>query len=277
MKTGRLDSKSSIGIDLTQLKLLLSDFQHLSRTSMSQPREVKEGRFYALSRTYATTEHPLRARRATGKSNRLFLCCLIFLVLSGCAGHKYLIHRDTPANPLALQLQFTHRSGPQVSDRVATVLRRFALNEEYEENPEVCLEKLQLLVDAESQQEFVVDVSEIVYSISELAYILGKRAEQLDDEARALDMYGVAVSNAYMYLFSTEFDAVRNPYDPQFRGACDLYNGSLEATLRLVNAKGQLKPGHSYELTTGKQTYEVATILRGNWQNRSNLNRQTDV
>ena len=59
----------------------------------------------------------------------------------------------------------------------------------------------------------------------------------------------------------------RNPYDPQFRGACDLYNGSLESSLRLVNAKGQLKPGTSYEVTTGKQTYEVATILRGNWRN----------
>ncbi len=109
--------------------------------------------------------------------------------------------------------------------------------------------------------------SELVYSVSELSYILGQRAEKARDEALALDMYGVAVSNAYMYLFSSEFDTLRNPYDPQFRGACDLYNGSLESSLRLVNAKGQLKPGTSYEVTTGKQTYEVATMLRGNWRN----------
>jgi pimeloyl-ACP methyl ester carboxylesterase len=70
-----------------------------------------------------------------------------------------------------------------------------------------------------------------------------------------------------MYLFSSEFDTSRNPYDPQFRGACDLYNQSLEATLRLVNAQGRLQPGKSYSLTTGEQTYEVATIVRGSWSN----------
>ncbi len=96
------------------------------------------------------------------------------------------------------------------------------------------MESLQQMLDVE------VD-SELVYSVSELAYILGQRAEKSRNEALALDMYGVAVSNAYMYLFSTEFDTLRNPYDPQFRGACDLYNGALESSLRLVNAKGQLK------------------------------------
>jgi len=109
--------------------------------------------------------------------------------------------------------------------------------------------------------------SELVYGVSEMAYILGQRAEKNHNVALALDMYGVAVSNAYMFLFSGEFDTSRNPYDPQFRGACDLYNGSLESSLRLVNIKGQLKPGSSYEVTTGKQTYQVATILRGNWRN----------
>ena len=35
--------------------------------------------------------------------------------------------------------------------------------------------------------------------------------------------------------------------------------------MRLVNAKGQLKPGQSYELTTGEQQYNVYTIARGQW------------
>jgi hypothetical protein len=182
------------------------------------------------------------------------------LGIGGCSTQKFLVRRDTPANPLAISLQITSSQGPQISARTSSVLRRYALTEIYDNDPAVCLEELQSLLESEAD-------GELVYSISELAYILGKRAENARDEARALDMYGVAVSNAYMYLFSSEFDPVRNPYDPQFRGACDLYNESLESTLRLVNATGQLHPGRSYKVATSRQTYEVATVVRGNWHN----------
>lgn len=155
------------------------------------------------------------------------------LLLTGCTSQRFLIRRDSPANPLESQLQLSSRKGPDISPRTHWVLRRYALTELYNEDPEGCLEQLQTLLDVEVE-------SELVYGVSEMAYILGRRAEKGGEEAKALDMFGVAVSNAYMYLFSTEFDAIRNPYDPLFRGACDLYNESLESTLRLVNAKGQL-------------------------------------
>lgn len=191
---------------------------------------------------------------------------LLFLLIAaygacgvGCSTQKFLIRRDRPANPLEMQLQLSSHKGPTVSQRTEAVLRRFALREVYLEDPLLCLEAMQSLLATEVENG-------LVYSISELAYILGKKAEAKGDEAHALDMYGVAVSNAYMFLFSPEFDAIRNPYDPQFRGACDLYNESLEATLRLVNAKGQLKPGESYEVTTGEEQYTVATIVRGQWR-----------
>lgn len=191
----------------------------------------------------------------------ILLCSLSSLVLSsGCAAQKFLVRRDTPANPLAIPLQIASSRGPQISPRTTSVLRRYALSEIYENDPAACLEEMQSLLESE------VD-GELVYSVSEVAYILGKRAEKQRAHAQALDMFGVAVSNAYMYLFSSEFDAVRNPYDPQFRGACDLYNESLESTLRLVNAQGELHPGKKYQVTTGKQTYEVATVVRGNWNN----------
>ena len=180
-------------------------------------------------------------------------------MLSGCAGQKYLVLRDVPANPLAMQLQLTSKNGPQVSTRTESLLRRYDLLELYKSDIAACLESLQSLADSEP-------TGELVYGVAELAYIAGKRAERDHNEALALDMHGVAVSNAYMYLFASEFDPIRNPYDPQFRGACDLYNESLESTLRLVNAKGQLIPGQNYTVTTGKQTYEVATTVKGNWR-----------
>ena len=116
---------------------------------------------------------------------------------AGCSTQKFLIRRDTPANPLAVQLNLASSKGPTDSQRTEAVLRRFALRELYLEDPLLCLEAMQTLLENEVENG-------LVYSISELAYILGKRAEVKGNEGHALDMYGVAVSNAYMYLFSPE-------------------------------------------------------------------------
>ncbi|MCC6508254.1 MAG: alpha/beta fold hydrolase [Pirellulaceae bacterium] len=199
------------------------------------------------------------ARRATRTCIWLVIAGAL-LDFTGCATQKFLIKRDTPANPLAIQLQLASKKGPQVSPRTETLLRKYDLLELYQTDTPGCMERLQQLTVTEP-------TGELVYSVAELAYLEGHRAEKDKDEARALDMFGVAVSNAYMYLFASEFDPIRNPYDPQFRGACDLYNTSLEATLRLVNIKGQLRPGESYTVTTGKQTYEVNTVAKGKWRN----------
>ncbi|GIW99988.1 MAG: hypothetical protein KatS3mg111_3321 [Pirellulaceae bacterium] len=183
---------------------------------------------------------------------------ILVFVCSGCSTQRFLIRRDTPANPLASQLQLESRAGPQISSRSRQVLRRYALEERYADDAAECLVALQELAAVEAD-------SELVYAVAEVAYVLGKQAEEEERYAQALDMFGVCVSNAYMYLFATEFDSTRNPYDPLFRSACDLYNVGLESTLRLVNAKGQLQPGRSYEVYAGKEKYRVHTVVRGKW------------
>lgn len=156
-----------------------------------------------------------------------------------------------------MQLNLASRSGPKITPRTTDVLRRFALDEDYHRDPIACMETMQKLLDSEMD-------GELVYGVSEIAYIEAKRREG-NRPSEALDLYGVAVSNAYMYLFSAEFDNIRNPYDPQFRGACDLYNQSLEGSLRLIIAAGQLKPGSCYEVVTDQQRYNVQTVIRGPW------------
>ncbi len=194
-----------------------------------------------------------QAMRLTGYACILIVCCV------GCSTKKFLVKRDTPANPLAIQLQLASKAGPQVSPRTESILRRYDLLGLYKTDIRQCLERLQQLTESEP-------TGELVYSVAELAYIAGVRAEKDHDERNALDMFGVAVSNAYMYLFAGKFDPIRNPYDPQFRGACDLYNTSLEASLRLLSKNGQLRPGESYQVDTEKQTYEVETRFIGNWR-----------
>jgi len=179
---------------------------------------------------------------------------------SGCVSQKYVQLRPNPINPLTESLGLMSRGGPKITPRTTTLLRHYALLDAYEKDPEDCLVLLQELALDEKG-------AEKVYAISELAYTIGKQAERASREGHALDMYTVAVSNAYLYLFCPELDVSRNPYDPQFRGACDLYNSALESTLRMVSQQGNLKPGNSYRITTSKKDYDVQVVSRGNWHN----------
>ncbi len=191
---------------------------------------------------------------------KLLLCACIVVLWTGCASQKFVQMRSIPLNPLADPLGLLSKSGPTVSKRTEMLLRRYDLLEIYKRNPDACLRQLQEL--AENEQG-----GEKVYAVAEMAYILGKIAEREKDRGKALDMYGISGSNAYLYLFSPQMDSIRNPYDPQFRGACDLYNGALESSLRLVNQFGTLRPGSAYQVHVDDKKYEIAVVAKGNWQN----------
>jgi pimeloyl-ACP methyl ester carboxylesterase len=180
------------------------------------------------------------------------------LLTVGCASQRFVQVRQNPVNPLTESLSLMSRSGAQITPRTTTLLRHYALLDAYNRNPEDCLVQLQeLAVDEKGAEK--------IYAISELAFTIASKAEKARHEGHALDMYTVSVSNAYLYLFCSDLDVSRNPYDPQFRGACDLYNTALEATLRLVSKQGNLKPGNSYRITTSKKDYDVQVVSRGSW------------
>jgi hypothetical protein len=196
--------------------------------------------------------------------SRAILCILIAITsawASGCASQRYVTERRTPINPLSDALGLMSRSGPQPTGRTTSLLRHYDLLDVFKKSPEVALDKLQELTFEEKG-------AEKIYAISELAYIVGKRLETEGKKGAAMDLYTVAVSNAYLYLFSPELDGSRNPYDPQFRGACDLYNSSLESMLRLVHREGQLNPGNNYRITTNDSKYDVQVVNRGPWNNQ---------
>jgi pimeloyl-ACP methyl ester carboxylesterase len=181
------------------------------------------------------------------------------LSMFGCASHKYALMRPIPSNPLTETLQLTSKSGPQVTSRTMTLLRNYALADLSQKDPTECLTRL---------QEIDIDEkgAEKIYATSELAYTIGKREETAGRSGVALDLYNIAVTNAYLYLFCPDLDVSRNPYDPQFRGACDLYNVSLEAMLRLLSTQGEFRPGRVYRINTAKQDYDVNVVARGAWK-----------
>ncbi len=90
---------------------------------------------------------------------------------------------------------------------------------------------------------------ENVYALAELAYIGGRKTASTDRDS-ALELYGSAVMYAHDYLFDDSYVGLSNPYDPQFRGACDLYNAALEELLRTIRDRGSLRPGTSVVVNT---------------------------
>ena len=148
--------------------------------------------------------------------------------------------------------------GPQPTDRTEQWLRRYALADLLEGDPRKLVEHAEQVVTKQR-------TAENVYVLAELSYIAGKYAESKKREDVALDMYSASVANAYFYLFDDRLESIRNPYDPQFRSACDLYNGALESSLRIAKKRGKLKIGGVHTVQTDSQTFNISMISRGSW------------
>ena len=64
-----------------------------------------------------------------------------------------------------------------------------------------------------------------------------------------------------------------NPYDPQFRGASDLYNQSLEGMLRHVRSEGEIRPGLSRTVTTANNTCSFEVTMHSNGWHEDDIDR----
>lgn len=166
--------------------------------------------------------------------------------------------RDVRDNSLNTPLALLGRDGPTITDRSRNALKRFGLLEKYELERGKSVDSIRNAIDETND-------SELIYALSELAYVEGKRAEKLKDQASALNFFGIALTNSYDYLFAEDLSRERNPYDPQFRRVCEIYNESLEDTLRLLCADDKLRPGLSYTVSTPERSVTVRTATRGGW------------
>jgi hypothetical protein len=163
---------------------------------------------------------------------------LLAVVVSGCAGNRYVTVREQPRNVLAGPLGLLGKGGPRPTPRTLQLLRRYDLVGRQKEQPQVALASL--------QKEITSDPSpDSICSYAELAYLEGQRLQKGKNTKDALEYYGAAVAHAYWFLLDPDLDRFRNPYDPQFRRACDLYNESLEAAMRIVVKEHGLKPGET--------------------------------
>ena len=152
------------------------------------------------------------------------------------------------------RLQLASKKGPQASSRTQQFLRVYDLEDD-RDDPRELLQGVQEIIEREPADEKV-------YAFAELAYLEAKKVEDRDPQL-AMDLYGASMLHAYQYLFDERFRYLRNPYDPHFRGACDLYNGALEAGLRIVCTEKGLIPNQSYTIRTATGSWDVTCVLRG--------------
>lgn len=187
---------------------------------------------------------------------RTFVVVLVALCATGClsSSTQYVKVRTAPKNPLSEQLSLSAWSGPKPSDRTMQMLRRYDAVEDLEGDPHQLVLKFQKITETEP-------AIELAHTTAELAYLAGKKTEG-KNEKTALDYYETAVAYAYLYLFDPRYGPARNPYDPQFRGACDLYNSSLESALRIVHKNKQLVPGSSHVIESANRRCDVTIVLR---------------
>jgi pimeloyl-ACP methyl ester carboxylesterase len=195
---------------------------------------------------------------------------ILFVAAAGCASSQWVQVRDTPRNPLAGTLDLLSPGGPKPTARTMQLLRRYDLASDLNGDEAALLARLEDIQRREPSREHE-------YAMAEVAYITAKRSETLN-RGRALEFYGTALVHAYRYLFepgaesmeqgarfaSSSLPASRvalNPYDPQFRGASDLYNQSLEGMLRLVQQDGELRPGMSRTIKTANHTSSFEVVM----------------
>ncbi|HEV3167236.1 MAG TPA: hypothetical protein VGZ22_24720 [Isosphaeraceae bacterium] len=83
---------------------------------------------------------------------------------------------------------------------------------------------------------------DLVYALAEISWIEGRRLDRRRRPA-AVDRYLDAVAYAYDFLFDPDLAEGRQPSDPRYRLACDLYNGALDRLIRAAKTKGPIEPG----------------------------------
>lgn len=181
---------------------------------------------------------------------------LLAIVVSGCASPGYVALRGSPLNPLGDRLSLQSRSGPKPSDRTVQFLRSYDLAYDPKAPPRTLLVAVQRILDREP-------TADGMYAAAELAYIGGKNLQAQKDASGALKLYGAAVTHAYLYLLDPRYAEGRNPFDPQFRQGCDVYNGALEAALRTLRDQGALRPGVKQTIESSGQRWEINIVVRG--------------
>ena len=127
------------------------------------------------------------------------------------------------------------------SERTVETIKRLGLEATFRRNPEGAFHSLDATARAHPD-------SDLVYALAELSWVEAKRLERRH-KAESIDRTVDALAYAHDYLFDPELALTRQPSDPRYRLACDLYNGSIDRLLREALANGgKVEAGGEFSL-----------------------------
>ena len=189
-------------------------------------------------------------------SVKLMAICWIGLFLTGCSENEYLVVKSDVLAPIRRTFRPETWVGPSPSHRSLKTLQRFNLVVHDESNWirnysfSETLDRLQVSIQNDPTPEKL-------YALTELAFLDAHSLLANKKQHEAIERFSLAIINAYGYLFTPEFEHLRNPYDPQFQEICRMYNQSLEQVMRVIASDGQLRSGATYALRLGNQQVHV--------------------
>jgi pimeloyl-ACP methyl ester carboxylesterase len=128
----------------------------------------------------------------------------------------------------------------QPTERTRETLKRYDLEPRFRRDPDGTMASLERAARNAPDPD-------LVYALAELSWVEARRLDRRR-RAAALDRYVDAVAYAYDFLFDPELAAGRQPADPRFRLAMDLYNGGLDHIIRAAQTRGRIEPGGTITL-----------------------------
>ena len=149
--------------------------------------------------------------------------------------------------------------GPQPSKRAALYIRRYDVEPNFSRSKLEALKQLRALAEQEPDLNKEFTLSELAFHEATVDHRMGRRE-------KAKTWYLASVYHAYRYLFSTNFDAQRNAYAPEFRMTVDYYNRSLENLLRILNKEDGLKPNVDQTIEVDNWVVHYRIQLHGPWR-----------
>jgi pimeloyl-ACP methyl ester carboxylesterase len=185
-------------------------------------------------------------RMTTGRTVRLtasVLCWAIWLLVAAGCGTPVSVerlddvaaHRQLTANPL---------TAGELSPSARNILRRWALSDRYDSDPEGAIAALQAIVAQGG------GTKDDVITLAEMAFLHGEKSQKRP-------YFLAAVVYSYAFLFPERGWEPPSPYDPRLRLAADLYGlGIIHGFASADGTNVELKSG-VYKLPFGHLTLDV--------------------
>ena len=180
--------------------------------------------------------HALSFRRARATA---ISALAAFSMLAGC--QKFVSVTRVPPATAYRQVNANAIEDGVLSSSSREVLRRHDLYGAFLGNPASALETLHPMTCLVMDREHL-------FASAEVAYLAGQARKERW-------FYLSSVIYAYVYILESRSSIV-NPFDPQFRVACELYNRSLEEFVELARTEAHLPEG-AHELPFGSMEIRV--------------------